>query len=176
MLHIKQYKKYMCEQFKLSQDDFEFKDDKELIMELEKQWKKIIKTKEDIIIERIKENNKLLLNKPLSLENIGMSGFVLLITIMLTFSECFVKSQIMAYNILVYFVTIIIALSVGFKTREHVKLRYEYGYHNMCLMILDKIETEFEYKNREEETNKYNERINKINDEVSSIKHFIGIN
>lgn len=175
MNHIKVYRKYICEQFNLSKKDVLVHNDRGLIKEIEKQYKMIIKTKEDTAIEKIIKNDELTRSKPLSLENIYTSGTVLIITIMLGLSSCFIGSSMAAYNILLFFVVILVIITSTIKAYEHRRLRYYYGYHNMCLMVLDKIEKEFEYKSCEEETNKYDKKINYTVKEITDIKDFIGI-
>lgn len=173
--YTKKYKEYMCKQFKLSKNDFIIVNDKDLIIELEKQYKNIIETKEDIAIEKIIKNDELIRSKPLSLENIYTSGFVLIITIMLGFSSYLTEQSRVEYDILLFLAAILIIVTSTIKIYEHTKLIYYCGYHNMCLMILDKIEKEFEYKSCEEETNRCGEKINHAIKEITDIKDFIGI-
>lgn len=175
MNHIKSYKKFICEQFNLSKKDVLVLNDRDVIKEIEKQYKMIIKTKEDIVIEKIIKNDKLIRNRPVSLENIYTSAVVLIITIMLGVSSCFLKEPIIIYNTLLSFVVCCVMVVVFVKVYEHNSTENYCGYLNMCLMILDKIEKEIEYKSSEEETNKNEKKINQVIKEITDIKDFIGI-
>ncbi|MEG2654921.1 MAG: hypothetical protein RSA29_10425 [Clostridium sp.] len=177
--HIHKYKRRICEQFNISKEKVIITDYESLIYELEKNYKRLISSKNRLLVEMAKVDDEIIHSKPFNIEGIFIPGFTLIITIMLAFANDFRIPFEVAYDILLKIASGLMVVSIFIKLVAQEKLMYSNGYSNMCLRVLKKIENEIEneieVKNILMQAPGHEVKLDEIHKELKDIKKFIGI-